>query len=319
MSKRTGRTAEPDDPERSRAGGGLSFRAVIALGAVTAAVALTAVVLRATNGDQADAAELPPHKGQFVVECRYSHSAFDDPIVFPDEPGQSHLHDFFGNTTVDAFSTTESLVDQETTCATAQDAASYWAPALFDGDEKVDPGSSDAYYVAAPGVDPADVEPFPLGLRMISGDASSTEPLSTSEVGFACSRQEVRSATPRRCAPGAPMTVRVTFPDCWDGRRLDSEDHKSHMAFSDADGCPSDHPTVLPQLVFVVSYPFDGDPDDIRLASGPPETAHADFFNAWEPDKLAREVEFCINRDAYCAAPLPDVNGPQARGPDPAA
>jgi hypothetical protein len=289
---------------------------VLLVGAAIAGTAITAVGLRATSGDDAAASTLPPHEGQFVVECTYSHSAPDDPIVFPGEPGLSHLHDFFGNVTADADSTTESLLDGDTTCATTQDRASYWAPALFDGDDKIDPGSSDAYYRAAPGVDPADVEPYPVGLRMISGDSMSTEPQPTNVVGFSCSRQEVRSTTPRECAPGAPMTVRVVFPDCWDGRHLDSEDHKSHMAFSDDDGCPSSHPQPLPQLEFVVSYPFEGDPADLRLASGPPETAHADFFNAWEPDKLAREVRYCINGDAYCAQALADVNGPKIRPVD---
>jgi hypothetical protein len=295
---------------------GSLFRAVLLLGAAVAGTAITAVSLQATDGHTPAVSTLPPHQGQFVVECTYSHSAPDDPIVFPDEPGLSHLHDFFGNVTADAFSTTESLLEGDTTCATVQDTASYWAPALFAGDEKIDPGSSDAYYKAAPGVDPADVEPYPLGLRMISGDSTSTGPQPASVVGFSCSRQEVRSSAPRPCAPGAPMTVRVVFPDCWDGRNLDSEDHKSHMAFSDDDGCPSSHPRALPQLEFVVSYPFEGDVDDLRLASGPPETAHADFFNAWEPEKLAREVRYCINGDVYCAQALADVDGPTIRPVD---
>ena len=38
---------------------------------------------------------------QFLVECAFSHAAQDDPIVFPDQPGMSHLHVFFGNTVVD--------------------------------------------------------------------------------------------------------------------------------------------------------------------------------------------------------------------------
>jgi hypothetical protein len=310
MSPTNDRAGDVDAPTREADVAGSTSRNVFVVIALLLGIAITVVALRATTGDGAEAAELPPHQGRFVVECVYSHSAPDDPIVFPGEPGQSHLHDFFGNTSADAFSTTESLVGGDTTCATRQDAASYWAPALYDGDEKVDPGSSDAYYRAAPGVDPADVQPYPVGLRMISGDSMSTEPQSTALVGFSCSRQQVRSTTPRECAPGAPMTVRIVFPDCWDTRNLDSEDHKSHMAFSDADGCPSSHPQPLPQLEFVVSYSFDGDVDDLRLASGPLETAHADFFNAWEPEKLAEEVEYCINLDVYCSAALADVNGP---------
>ena len=39
---------------------------------------------------------------QFKVECAWSHSAPDDPIVHPNHPGRSHLHDFFGSTETDA-------------------------------------------------------------------------------------------------------------------------------------------------------------------------------------------------------------------------
>ena len=35
----------------------------------------------------------------WITECPYSHSAPDDPIRFPGQPGASHLHDFFGVTT----------------------------------------------------------------------------------------------------------------------------------------------------------------------------------------------------------------------------
>ena len=53
---------------------------------------------------------------QFLVECLYSHAAADDPIVYPGQPGHSHLHMFFGNTEVDAFTTVESLRNGDTTC-----------------------------------------------------------------------------------------------------------------------------------------------------------------------------------------------------------
>ena len=39
---------------------------------------------------------------QFVVQCTLSHAEYDDPIVYPDQPGMSHLHTFFGNELVDA-------------------------------------------------------------------------------------------------------------------------------------------------------------------------------------------------------------------------
>ena len=41
----------------------------------------------------------------FFTDCLPSHRAPDDPIVYPKQPGASHLHDFFGNETTNAFST----------------------------------------------------------------------------------------------------------------------------------------------------------------------------------------------------------------------
>ena len=36
--------------------------------------------------------------GAFRIPCAYSHMAFNDPIVYPGQPGRAHLHTFFGNT-----------------------------------------------------------------------------------------------------------------------------------------------------------------------------------------------------------------------------
>ena len=34
------------------------------------------------------------------------------------------------------------------------------------------------------------------------------------------------------CAPGEVAEASIEFPDCWDGRRLDSPDHQAHMTYS---------------------------------------------------------------------------------------
>jgi hypothetical protein len=269
------------------------------LGGLLGLVAASAGVYVATTGtEEAEAAMPPPHNGRFHVECRFSHSAPDDPIVYPGEPGLSHLHNFFGATTTDAFTEADDLLGGDTTCATRQDTASYWAPALLEGDRPLEPISSIAYYRAAPGVDPLDVEPFPTGLVMIGGDAASTSPQPTDVVGWSCTVEGRPQVTPPDCRGGVLM--QVVFPDCWDGEHLDSADHRSHVARSTASGCPADHPVALPQLEFHVNYPLPDDLGDLRLASGSLLTGHADFLNAWDPDKLAEEVRYCIHEDAYC-------------------
>jgi hypothetical protein len=247
----------------------------------------------------------PPHQGRFIVDCDYSHSLPDDPIVYPRAPGASHLHDFFGATEANAFTRAETLVEGDTTCETQQDTAGYWAPALLDGEGRpIEPIGSDAYYRAGPGVDPQDVEPFPFGLTIIGGDASATEAQDTAVVGWSCGPNPLRHTTPPPCQEGNPLILRVTFPDCWNGEDLTSPDHLSHMARSGPDGCPDEHPVAVPQLEFVVEYPVYGaDAAELYLASGSIETAHADFYNAWEPEKLADEVRYCINADVVCGSP----------------
>ncbi len=265
------------------------------------AAGVAAVVVTFARVEEPAAAQ--PNRGRFIVECSYSHSAPDDPIVWPGEPGRSHLHDFFGNTEVDAFSTAASLEGADTTCAQRQDRASYWAPSLFRGDEQIRPNSSDAYYRAAPGVDPTTVQPYPFGLVMISGDATSAEAQSTDVVGWGCGRNPRLAPEPQVCGRGSPLMLHVFFQDCWDGRSLDSEGHQRHVARSEEGACPASHPVQLPQLEFVVQYPVWGDPAELRLASGQPFTAHADFLNVWGPEKLANEVAHCIGLDAVCGVP----------------
>jgi hypothetical protein len=48
-----------------------------------------------------------------------------------------------------------------------------------------------------------------------------------------------------------------------------------------------------------IHYPVSGRPE-LLLASGALTTAHADFLNAWDQDKLETEVRLCINRQLTC-------------------
>ena len=52
----------------------------------------------------------------------------------------------------------------------------------------------------------------------------------------------------------------LTFSSCWDGKNLDSPDHKAHVAyptkgpanFLSTGDCPSTHPVKIPQLMLEV-------------------------------------------------------------------
>jgi hypothetical protein len=167
----------------------------------------------------------------------------------------------------------------------------------------MEPTGITAYYRVAPGVDREDVVAFPLGLAAIAGDATASSAQPTGVVGFACGRGGgVTSAFPS-CPEGAPLQLRVTFPDCWDGEHLDSEDHRSHLAYSGRRGCGDRHAVALPRLTLVVHYPVTGDPRGLELASGDARTAHADFLNGWDEDALAREVASCLHTSVVCSIP----------------
>lgn len=251
--------------------------------------------------------------GSFRTLCEFSHMAFDDPIVYPNQPGRSHLHAFFGNTGADAYSTPESIAGTgNSTCGggTANRTA-YWIPALIDTriGAPIVPDFTIWYYktVPIPAYPLTRTQALPTGLRMISGDMHATGPQSMTDWGC-FGRGGSGASIPTHCAAGEYVEMRVRFPNCWDGRNLDSADHKSHMAFSrGAEGCPSSHPIPVPQITLNVRYLVRDtqDPQHWRLSSdhmgrASGLSAHADWFDGWVPSVRDTWVENCSKRANDC-------------------
>ncbi|MGX1267333.1 DUF1996 domain-containing protein [Streptomyces phaeoluteigriseus] len=243
---------------------------------------------------------------EFNATCTYSHSKPDDPIVLPGLPGASHMHSFFGNRSTDAFSTTQSLLAATpTSCTPAKDLSAYWIPTLYEGDKAVEAEGMIVYYGSRL-PDPSATVPFPEGFRMIAGSAKAQTPTPAGSPGqFWCAGEggEIgRSADGNWpvCAPTAHLTHQLVFPDCWDGKNLDSPDHKSHVAFTYDGKCSGAYPVAIPNLSFVVSYPTSGSAAGFRLASGMASSIHGDFFNAWDNAALGQRVKDCITQKAKC-------------------
>jgi Domain of unknown function (DUF1996) len=268
----------------------LSF---LALGAVPSAVAAVDPPAAAPFSLARDFA--PSHRGAgyFAVACGFSHRNQDDPIVYPRQRGRSHDHTYFGNTSTDAFSTPASLrAGGRTTCRLPADTAAYWAPTLFVGGRAVEPLGAVVYYLNRT---LARVKPFPAGLKVIAGNAAARSPQSRRVTHWSCGRRDASSTLPtcsERRGPGLQLTV--NFPNCWDGRHLDSADHKSHMAYSSGGRCPSSHPAEVPAISLVVYYGVSGGPN-AELASGGDFSGHADFVNAWDQRTLAALVGRYLN------------------------
>ena len=262
------------------------------------------------------------HGNNFYANCRFSHTSNDDPIVYPGEPGRSHAHTFFGNRSTDAKSTPASLRAGRTTCKPRADKAGYWVPTLYQNGHEVRPAKGQFYYNLR-GFD--QMRAFPRGLKMIAGDAHAHHPQSTRIVYWTCGGSAGvrlgRSATApttcpvvhrkfrvlvKRCptCPAVrrtfPATIKtfvelhVNFPDCWDGRRLDSPDHHSHMAHSSGYVCPTSHPVKVPLIRALIRYPIT-DGHGLELASGGQLTGHADFLNGWGQRTLERLVDDCFH------------------------
>lgn len=237
----------------------------------------------------------------FEVFCFFSHSAKDDPITHPGVVGgAAHLHDFAGNTAVNATSKAWQLRRSGTNCEHSADTAAYWTPALYSHGKKINPDRLHSYYRWGNVKNVQDIQPVPAGLRIIAGDGHATAPQSTSVIGWNCGVQgQTLYDHPISCSPGQKIVLHVFFPNCWDGKNLDSPDHKSHMAYSKFGACPVTHPVIIPRLSEDYGYPIlDG--TGITLASGSTNTAHADYWNTWKQSAMVDLTRRCINVGKQC-------------------
>jgi hypothetical protein len=251
------------------------------------------------------AVPVPAHASggaEFFFPCPFSHRAMDDPIVFPGQPDASHMHDFIGNNSTDAFSTVDSLFAATTTCRESKDKSGYWFPTLMRSGSQVTPVKAQVYYrntgtIATP-------QTIPFGLKIIQGDKNATSPQPgwTNSDFWSCGNAGTHYASPPDCPSTTTLMLQVRFPQCWDGTNLDSADHKSHMAYLVKRVCPADHPVLIPQVQLHIQYAIrDGASGAaLSLASGSIYSIHADFYNAWDKDRLASLITTCIAAGISC-------------------
>jgi hypothetical protein len=253
--------------------------------------------------------------GAFRTECFYSHMGYNDPLVFPGQPGVSHLHAFFGNTITDANSTSESLrTSGKSTCRGGlANRSAYWVPALIDTatGAPLKPARGSMYYKSGyGGVKPQDIKPFPQGLRMLAGNAKATTLQENAYWGCANVYLGKLASIPN-CAAGDNVIMTVAFPQCWNGKDIDSTDHRSHMTYpTPGVGCPATHPVAIPEITFNIFYkvPSTGtakwrlasDMYDASMPGG--MSAHADYMEAWQPEIVKTWVTNCSNKALDCSS-----------------
>jgi hypothetical protein len=257
--------------------------------------------------------------GEFRTVCQYSHMAFDDPIVFPGQPGVSHLHTFFGNTGTNANSTATSLATTgNSTCRGGTvNRSAYWVPTMIDTRTGAPVKPKDAgFYYKTPS--PSTVQVLPAGLRMIAGDPKNTQiPTAGGLYEFKCIGSAAANAlvglSIQNCPSGSELWQVVIFPQCWDGANLDSPDHKSHMAYPNNGMCPVTHPVRVPVITLNVVYTIteDNAPSYWRLSSDNYSSSlpggyssHGDWFNGWKADIMDTFVTKCLKAAQDCHSHL---------------
>jgi len=268
--------------------------------------------------------------GAFRTGCQVAKYAFDDPIVFPGQPGKSHLHTIFGNTGFDAYSTAESLATTgNSTCRGGTiNRSAYWVPSMIDtrtGAPLAPMFESNFYYKTGYALPPTLIKPMPAGLRIIAGDPKGSPTAPSSAAIYACvwdgGNSNWSSSIPTDCpaTSNSWLIMGIDFPQCWDGVNLDSPDHKSHMAnpvnvkANNTGNCPSTHPVAIPQIAFQVLYQVrvTGETKYWRLSSDAYDatkpagfSGHGDWFNGWKQDIVEVWVKNCDNAQKDCHSHL---------------
>jgi hypothetical protein len=254
-----------------------------------------------------EAQAAPVRGSEFRANCRSAHRGADDPIVKFAQPGASHMHEFFGNRTTNAHSTLQSLSSGTTNCDPKVDLSAYWTPTLYKNGTPVAPESVIIYYQGI--TDPKNARPYPRGLKIVVGNALATSPDQNPSARWSCVGHAPSSRDFMNCPPGSKLETYLDFPTCWDGKNLDSPDHRSHMAFAAGIGtpCPTTHPVAVPRVEFLITYPVNGGGLSLggtrngqSVTNAPGYTFHGDFFNAWPSQELARRVTNCINAGYIC-------------------
>ncbi|WP_309096054.1 DUF1996 domain-containing protein, partial [Streptomyces sp.] len=288
-------------------------------------------------------------RGSFATSCGVNENGLfnsDNVIVAPGVTnGAHHFHDYVGNQANDAFASDQDLANAETSCVDRGDKSSYYWPVLRlqNGTQEQDaqkPGGGiegNAGEIVTPKQvtldfvgNPRDkVTAMPRLLRIITGDAKAfVNGPANANASWSCTGFEDRQLKDKYplCPQGSDVVRTFKFQSCWDGRNIDSANHRTHVAFADAAGaCPSGF-RPIPQLVQRIVYDVDAPSlrdggrttplfavDSFPEQLHKPVTDHGDFINVFDESLMKKMVD-CINDGRTCGAGAGEEPGQEEPG-----
>ncbi len=206
-----------------------------------------------------------------------------------------------------------------TSCEIKQDKSAYWTPQLYykhtNGSFQEVTGSGTVVYYLGRGENRSNIEPFPPGFRMLSGDNGARRydnitltpfqgrPIAD-RVTFACLDQapmaEQNYMFRTRCSNG--MRAQIHFQSCWDGVNLWKPDqsHVAYMSGIDNGRCPPSHPHQLAHIFLENLYDVNNiditDGGFFVFANGDATGYgyHGDFQNGWDMEVQTEAIKQCM-------------------------
>ncbi|MFE3635407.1 DUF1996 domain-containing protein [Streptomyces sp. NPDC059168] len=274
--------------------------------------------------------------GTFTTRCGVNANKnfnTDNVIVAPGVTnGAHHTHDYVGNQKINAFSSNDNFLQGASSCRNKNDRSAYYWPVLRlqDGtqefDQNRDGGGKEGNvgkiltaqqaqikYVGSPR---GKVVAMPQFLRIITGDAkTTTNGLANANAHWSCTGFENKVQLTEQypiCPQGSKVVRSFAFQSCWDGQNADSANHRTHVAFADANGNCQNGFKAIPQLTMRLvydvppptiqngqvknAYAVDGFPEQLHKAA----TDHDDFISV-TTGGLANKIANCVNRGQNCA------------------
>jgi hypothetical protein len=266
-----------------------------------------------------------------------------DPIVNPGEVYTPHLHQIVGG---NSFKITMGpdhdlpSLSTCTSCSFVEDLSNYWTAVMFfkakngsyhrvpqvgNGGPQgklINKGGLDVYYIPN-----GKVTAFKKGFRMVAGNAGNADPkaVTKSNICHRCwtSTNEDNFVGGAPCSGtdtvDIPMDTKckmirqtIIFPTCWNGKDLDTADHKSHVKYPNGNSCPSGFNVKLPQIMYELMwdvskfmdksiFPADGSNPFMYSMNLGGSAAHGDYVFGWKDDTLQKAMDNNCNLDKDCS------------------